>query len=85
MLFPAVWRNLKFSYLARLTLTGFPVAVPVLFQRCVQRQNSDGVQFYKDSLTSVLASDSTWLHLKDGTAVISLGKQTYGKFCDYRP
>jgi hypothetical protein len=33
--------------------------------------------FDKDNLTSVLVSDSTWSHLKEGAAVISLGTQTY--------
>ncbi len=33
--------------------------------------------FDKNSLTSVLVSDSTWSHLKEGAAVISLGTQTY--------
>jgi hypothetical protein len=33
--------------------------------------------FDKNSLTSVLVSDSVWSHLKEGAAVISLGTQTY--------
>jgi hypothetical protein len=33
--------------------------------------------FDKNSLTSVLVSDSIWSHLKQGAAVISFGTQTY--------